>query len=100
MLYLYIIMLVITGYSVYSLTVKKPLFTIIDKKYQYPMKGSFAYQNCKLDKTCWIKPDKINGIIPTHNPKMSRNYIFVFDKFKTVKLPKQYFRQTYGNQLI
>ena len=100
MLYLYIIMLVITGYSVYSLTVKKPLFTITDNTYQYPIKGSFQNQNCKLDKSCWIKPDKINGIISIKNPKMSRNYIFVFDKFKTVKLPKQYLKQSYGNRLV
>ncbi len=100
MLYLYIIMLIITGYSVYSLTVKKPLFTITDKKYQYPMNSSFMTQNCKIDKTCWIKSDNINNIIPTHNPKMSRNYIFVFDKFKTVKLPQQYLKPTYGNRLL
>lgn len=100
MLYLYIIMFVITGYSVYSLTAKKPIFTIVDKKYQYDTNASFLKQNCKLDKSCWIKPDNINGIINHRQPKLARNYIFIKDKFKNVKLPTQYLQQTYGNRLI
>lgn len=100
MLYLYFILLIMTGYSIYSFSVKKPLFTFTDQKYQYQDNAGFTKQNCKLDKTCWIKPDNINGAIPIENPKLLRNYVFVFNKFKTVELPNQYLKQSYGNILI
>ena len=100
MLYLYIIILFITGYSMHSFISKKPLFTIIDSKFEYPLKASFIQQNCKLDKSCWISHDSINGINSYKPPKISRNYFFVRDNFKSVKLPIQYFKQSYGNQLL
>ena len=100
MLYLYVIMLVITGYSVYSLTVKKPIFTITDSKYDYPNYSSFTHQNCKLDGTCWIKSDNANGMPNIHNSKLSRNYLRIANPFKTVKLPNIYYKPNFGNGII
>lgn len=100
MLYLYIVILLISSFSIYTIKVKKPIFAITDNKYQYPTNASFIKQNCKIDKTCWIKPDHQNDIIKKTYPKMSRNYIFILNKYKNVKLPNQYFKKTYGNILL
>jgi hypothetical protein len=100
MLYLYIIVILLTTYSFYTLKIKKPLFTIIDNEYQYPKNASFLNQNCKIDKTCWIYPDHENNIIKNTYPKMSRNYIFIYNQHKNIKLPNQYFKNNYGNILL
>jgi len=100
MLYLYIIVILITSYSIYSLKVKKPIFTITDNKYEYQTNAGFIKQNCKIDKTCWIKSDHNNQVIQNTYPKMSRNYIFILNKFKNIKLPKQYLKSSYGNILL
>lgn len=100
MLYLYIVVILITSYSIYTLKEKKSIIAITDTQYDYPTNAGFIKQNCKIDKTCWIKSDHNNLVIPNTYPKMSRNYIFILNKFKNIKLPNQYLKSTYGNILL
>jgi len=100
MLYLYIIALLVSGYSLYYIKMKHPLFTITDSKYDYPNHSSFMHQNCKLDRTCWIKADNVNGLRNINNPQSSRNYLRIANTFKTVQLPNIFYKPNFGDGII
>ena len=85
------IILLILGTTVLLFVV--PKYIVNDRLQSIPLRSSFNYQNCKLDKSCWVQNKDMTQI---SYPKLSRNYVINRNQFEGPELPKIFFDIKFG----
>ncbi len=78
------IILLILGTTILLFIV--PKYIKSDRLQSIPLRSSFNYQNCKLDKSCWVST---KDMIPHSYPKLSINYVINRNQYEGPELPKQ-----------
>jgi hypothetical protein len=89
------IILLILGTTILLLIV--PKYIVSDRMQSIPFRSSFNQQNCKLDKSCWVHNKEM---INRSYPKLSRNYVINRNQFEGPELPKMFFDQNFGKNII
>lgn len=89
------IILLILGTTIFLLIV--PKYIVSDRMQSIPFRSSFSHQNCKLDKSCWVQNKEIMN---RSYPKLSRNYVINRNQFEGPELPKMFFHNNFGKNII
>lgn len=89
------IILLILGTTILLFIV--PKYIKNDRLQSIPLRSSFNYQNCKLDKSCWVSN---KDMTPRSYPRLSRNYVINRNQFEGPELPKLFFDRNFGKNII
>jgi hypothetical protein len=89
------ILLLIIGTSILLLVI--PKYIVSDRLQSIPNRSSFNYQNCKLDKSCWVQN---KDVIRRSYPRLSRNYVINRNQFEGPELPKLFFDKNFGKRVL
>ncbi len=85
------IILLILGTTILLFVV--PKYIVNDRLQSIPLRSSFNYQNCKLDKSCWVHNKDMKQ---SSYPKLSRNYVINRNQFEGPELPEIFFHRNFG----
>ncbi len=92
MLFYYFIAVLLFSSGIAIFMYRTYAYRINDWLYDIPIRSSFDYQNCKIDRSCWVPyTERIPAMPALRPPYMGINIVNLESNYKSVPLPTIFF---------
>jgi hypothetical protein len=94
MLFYYIIIILILSSGIAMYLSSTYAYKIYDAIYGIPKNSSFDYQNCQIDRSCWVPyTEVVPGMPALRSPYIGVNHVYLQSNYQSIPLPEMYYKR-------